>query len=258
MRKSLLPLILGASLAAMSPASAQTDLGKILSGVAQSLVTQELDKRAFADAQKANTVSAYRSYLSQFPNGAYRVNAEQELAKLGKPVDPVRDPPAGNAGSAAAAEAALGLTRSQRIGIQQQLTSIGYPTGVADGLWGQNTRTAISRWQKANRLSSTGYLTSRQVALIAQQAGSTAGTGGPPATIANDQLEERLLGLTYSERREIQIRLTTLGYSTGGTDGVFGQNTRRALANWQRNEGLRASGYITADQIRELRRQTGG
>ena len=30
-----------------------------------------------------------------------------------------------------------------------------------------------------------------------------------------------------------------------------------AIAAWQRDEGLRASGYLTADQIRELRRQTG-
>ena len=48
--------MLGASLAAVAPVSAQTDLGQILSGVAQSLVNQELDKKAYVDAQSANTV----------------------------------------------------------------------------------------------------------------------------------------------------------------------------------------------------------
>ena len=48
---------------------------------------------------------------------------------------------------------------------------MGYPTGVADGLWGSKTRDAISRWQKANKLTVTGYVTARQVKLIAQQAG---------------------------------------------------------------------------------------
>jgi peptidoglycan hydrolase-like protein with peptidoglycan-binding domain len=56
---------------------------------------------------------------------------------------------------------------------------------------------------------------------------------------------------------EVQRRLTRLGYSTGGVDGSFGLNTRRALSAWQRDEGLRATGYMTADQLRELRRQTG-
>ena len=152
----------------------------------------------------------------------------------------------------------FGLTRSQRIGIQQQLTSIGYATGVADGLWGQNTRTAISRWQTANRVSATGYLTPGRSRRSRSKPDPTVGTDPGPTPVANDQLEERLLGLTASERREIQTRLTRLGYSTYGADGVFGSNTRRALATWQRDEGLRASGYITADQVRQLRRQTGG
>ena len=74
----------------------------------------------------------------------------------------------------------------------------------------------------------------------------------------DDLVEERLLSLTYTERREVQSRLTLLGYSTWGVDGVFGRTTRRALAAWQRDEGLRASGYFTADQVRAMRRQTGG
>lgn len=264
MRYTTLPILLAASLVVAAPAHAQDDFGKTVTGIAQSLLKQELDRRAYAQAQSLNSVSGYRNYLVQYPTGIYRANAEQALAKLGAPVYPNLPavqpprPPFGGTQSAAVVEASIGLTRTQRILIQKQMTKIGYPTGVADGLWGANTRTAIARWQSANKLSATGYLTTQQVRLIAQQAGPTVGPDptGPPAS--DDPVVERLLGLTYAERREVQSRLTTLGYSTNGTDGVFGAGTRRALASWQRDTGLRATGYLTGDQLRALRRDTGG
>jgi peptidoglycan hydrolase-like protein with peptidoglycan-binding domain len=258
MRNMTLPILLAASLAATAPASAQTDFGDIVSGVAQSLLEQELDRNAYIEAQNRNTVEGYRTYLAQFPKGAYRGNARQALAKLGASAEPGNPPPVGGGSqSAAAVEASIGLSRTQRIQIQKQLTSVGYSTGVADGLWGSRTRSAITRWQTANKLAATGYVTARQVRLIAEQAGPGVGTdpGGPVA--GDDQVEERLLGLTYEERREVQRLLTQLGYNTWGADGVFGRNTRAALATWQRDEGLRVSGYLTADQLRELRRQRG-
>ena len=259
MRKTTLPILLAASLAVAAPVYAETDFGKIVSGIAQSLIDQELDRTAYLEAQRLNTVSAYRNYLAKFPKGAFRVNAEQALAKLGASVNPGNPPPTGGGNqSAASVEASIGLSRTQRIQIQKQLTAVGYSTGVADGLWGANTRSAIIRWQTANRLSATGYVTAQQVRLIAQQAGSSAGSDTGGTVTGDDPVEERLLSLTYGERREVQRRLTLLGYSTGGVDGGFGPSTRRALASWQRDEGLRASGYLTADQLRALRRQTGG
>lgn len=258
MRKTTLPILLATSLAVATPLFAQTDFNDFISGLAQSLVTQEADRTAYLEAQRQNTVSAYRNYLTKFPKGAYRTSAQQNLAKLGvavRPVDPL--PGEGVAQSAAAREAAIGLSRTSRIRIQKQLTALGYDTGFPDGLWGANTRRALARWQTANKFPANGYITVPQVKMITAQSGPAVGTDNGGAT-ADDPIEERLLGLTYSERREVQRRLTSLGYATGGVDGSFGQNTRRALAQWQRDEGVRVSGYLTADQLRLLRRQTGG
>lgn len=259
MRKTTLPILLAAAIAFSAPAYAESDLGKIVTDLAQSLISQEADRTAYLEAQRRNTINAYRDYLTKFPKGAYRVNAQQALVKLGASVNPDNPPPIDSGTqSAASVEASIGLSRTQRILIQKQLTSIGYSTGVADGLWGANTRQAISRWQTANKVPVSGYVTAQQVKLIALQAGSSVGTE-PDGTVAGDDLiEERLLSLTYDERREVQRRLTLLGYNTRGVDGSFGANTRRALASWQRDEGLRASGYMTADQLRTLRQQTGG
>lgn len=242
------------------PAHAQ-NLGDIISGVAGAVINQELDRNTFAAAQQQNTIAAYRNYLTRFPSGAYRQNAELAIAALTAaaapatpaPVTPAPITPAPT--TAAGVEAALGLTRTDRILLQQQLTSLGYDAGVADGLWGRNTRNAISRWQSANKFTGSGYVTSEQVQLIRRQAGGV--TVPPAGGTADDQMEERLLGLTLAERRDVQRGLTALGYSTRGTDGVFGTNTRRAISAWQAAKGERQSGYLTADQLRALRVEAG-
>ena len=257
MQKLAAAALLAASVGIAAPASAQTDFGDIVSGMAKSLIAQELDQNAFREAQRVNTVAAYRNYLQRFPNGTQKANAEASIRRLGAAVGtPAPDPAPVVGTSAASIEASIGLTRSERSTIQTQLTSLGYSSGVADGLWGSNTRAAIGRWQTANKLSATGYMTASQVRLIQQQAGSVPSTQPDLPDLNDDPVEERLLSLTSSERREVQRSLTQLGYNTRGIDGAFGQNTRRALSAWQRDEGLRASGYITADQLRELRRQT--
>jgi peptidoglycan hydrolase-like protein with peptidoglycan-binding domain len=179
----------------------------------------------------------------------------QALMGSGTVVVPPGNPPPDGTLTAAETEAQLGLTRSQRITIQSQLTKIGYNTGVADGLWGSRTRGAIAAWQKANKQRETGYVTGPQVQLIARQAGTVA----PPPTdgTTNAALEESLLGLTVSEKIALQRGLTRLGYSTYGADGVFGRNTRAAIAAWQRDEGVTVTGYLTADQVRQIRVDTG-
>jgi peptidoglycan hydrolase-like protein with peptidoglycan-binding domain len=351
MRTFPLTLILatgfGLSAPLTAPVQAQ-DLGEVVSGIAESLLAQELDKQAYIAAQEANTVNAYRGYLQQYPRGVYRANAERALARLGAPVEgtvapPVSAPPpvdgvtpspqqveaqlgitrsqrvavqreltrlgystggadgvwgrntrsaivgwqrgTGYTGTGyltemqlrtllgggsvvtpvepepevadtpARVEAALGLTRAQRIAIQGQLTKLGHDAGVADGLWGSRTRMAISGWQRANRQTETGYVTAAQVRLLAEQAGPVAGPAEPTEDAA---LEERLLGLSLAERVDLQRRLTRLGYSTYGADGVFGRNTRTAISGWQRDEALAVTGYLTADQVRLIRVQTGG
>lgn len=252
MRHVTLPLLLATTFATASPVWAQTDLGDVVSGIAQSLIAQEADRNAYIVAQQANTARGYRTYLANHPKGAYRGNAERALAKLGAVVTPEVPLPGSNVQTAASVEAQLGLTRTQRIRIQQQLTLLGYPTGVADGLWGAKTRAALRLWQKSAEQTVTGYVTARQVRLIAEQAGATTPPAPEGPSQAEDIVEERLLSLNLDERREVQRRLTALGYRTYGIDGSFGRNTRQALTAWQRDEGLRASGYLTADQFRLL------
>lgn len=330
MRTFTLPLILAATLGLAAPASAQ-NFEDVIGGIANTLLQQELDRNAYIAAQEADTISAYRNYLAKFPKGAYRANAERALARLGAPVEgsteaaalaearlgitfsqkvavqreltrlgyrtygadgvwgrntrtaiatwqrdrgdkvtgyvtraqlkvllrgTVVTPPDEDGMTPAEIEASLRLTRSQRTEIQRQLAALGYDVGVADGLWGSRTRGALRAWQKANRKSQTGYVTAAQVKLIAAQAGKVSPAPGDDQ--AEAALEERLLSLTLAERADLQRRLTRLGYDTLRTDGTFGPGTRRAIAAWQADEGETATGYVTADQVRLIRVETGG
>ncbi len=68
----------------------------------------------------------------------------------------------------ASVEEGLGLSRSQRIAVQEALSRIGYQLGVADGAFGPMTRKAISAWQQASRQTPTGYLTAEQAAMLSR------------------------------------------------------------------------------------------
>ncbi len=205
-----------------------------------------------------NTRSAIAGWQRDRGDAAtgYVTEAQVRLLLRGAVVTPPDDGTTAGTLSAAQTEAGLRLTRTQRVTIQRQLSDLGYDAGVADGLWGSRTRTAIKGWQQANRRAATGYVTSAQVRLIAQQAGSAA----PPADeeVNGAALEERLLGLTLDERVDVQRRLRRLGYDPLRTDGTFGAGTRRAIGAWQADEGVEVTGYLTADQVRLIRVETGG
>ena len=63
---------------------------------------------------------------------------------------------------------------------------------------------------------------------------------------------EAALRLGQPDRQKIQVALTSLGFDTRGTDGMFGARSRETIAAWQRSRGHPATGYLTAAQQRAL------
>ncbi|MEZ5793043.1 MAG: lytic murein transglycosylase [Defluviimonas sp.] len=59
--------------------------------------------------------------------------------------------------------------------------------------------------------------------------------------------------LVLAEREELQRRLTSAGFSTGGIDGKIGPNTIAAIRAFQRARGLVPDGYASLDILRRLR-----
>ncbi len=249
MRTFTLPMILAATVAFATPVASQ-DLGDVIGGIAQGLIQQELDRTAYIAAQDANTESAYRDYLAKFPKGQFRGNAEKALARLGAPVD-------GTAASDAQAEARLGITVSQRVSIQRELTRLGYNTFGADGAWGRNTRNAIATWQRDRGEKVTGYVTEVQLRALLRGVVVTPPTEPPPAGTLTAVQTEAALRLTRTQRTEIQKQLTALGYDAGVADGLWGSRTRVAIKAWQKANRREQTGYVTSAQVKLLATQAG-
>ena len=66
---------------------------------------------------------------------------------------------------------------------------------------------------------------------------------------------EAALRLGPLDRQRIQVALTSVGFATGGVDGVFGARSREMIGDWQKKAGHAATGYLTQDQLTALLRE---
>ena len=122
------------------------------------------DRQAFDTAREKNTIAAYRKYLREFPDGAFAGVANLRLAQL------IRD--RGNSGeiqAARAVEERMGLVPITRRLIESQLAAKGFEPGSVDGVFDDQTRRAIRRFQRGAGLAVTGYL--NQVSVVRIMAG---------------------------------------------------------------------------------------
>ena len=66
---------------------------------------------------------------------------------------------------------------------------------------------------------------------------------------------EAALGLSRSDRGEVQQNLAILGFNPGGIDGLLGPGSRRAIRTWQVDRGFEPTGYLNKGQLDLLRLQ---
>ncbi len=134
---------------------------------------RQLELAMWQAADKSGQAGDYQEYLKKYPNGQFAGLARNRLEALkNKPAgstntaaaDPGRSVDQGqNRPAEEAAELQIGLTQSDRSGIQRRLTLIGFDTRGVDGAFGPGTRNAISRWQTANSFTpASGYLNATQ------------------------------------------------------------------------------------------------
>jgi hypothetical protein len=81
----------------------------------------------------------------------------------------------------------------------------------------------------------------------------TTGVGIDPSTFSDEasQTTEDQLSLDRSQRRDVQRRLTSLGFDTK-VSGKFDDNTRAVITRWQAARGYPKSGYLNALQHKAL------
>ena len=71
------------------------------------------------------------------------------------------------------------------------------------------------------------------------------------ATSEATQQTEEQIGLTKAKRRNVQRRLTRLGFETK-VNGTFDESTRAAISRWQEESGYPSTGFLNAGQHKAL------
>lgn len=66
---------------------------------------------------------------------------------------------------------------------------------------------------------------------------------------------ENGLRLSVTDRQHIQIALTSVGFDTRGSDGVFGPRSREMITGWQKARNLAPTGFLSLSQQQALLRE---
>lgn len=129
--------------------------------------------------------------------------------------------------------------------IQHRLTALipGAPVDV-DGVFGTATRAALEAFQRLRGLRVDG--------ICGPQTWNTLVEAG--FRLGDRFLYHRTPMLRGDDVAELQQRLCSLGFDTGRVDGIFGDDTVRALGEFQRNAGLPVDGIVGGATLHELLR----
>ena len=120
--------------------------------------------------------------------------------------------------------------------VQQKLKNLGYYNDNADGIFGQNTKNAVIKFQKAKGLTADG--------IVGNATLSALGLGSNDATLRQ--------GDQGTKVKQVQQKLKQWGYYTGNADGIFGEDTKKAVIKFQKNNDLPADGIVGAKTFAAL------
>ena len=132
--------------------------------------------------------------------------------------------------------------------VQRELTNRNYGPLVADGVPGLVTRAAIMAFEHDSRLPLTGEATEKLLSRL------LLGFSG-----ASDPADEASAGRVRSAAAEVVMRtvqqsLAALGYQAGRIDGRAGDDTDRAIREFESDQGLPLTGRISAEVFGRLGR----
>jgi N-acetylmuramoyl-L-alanine amidase len=129
--------------------------------------------------------------------------------------------------------------------VQQRLGALGFSVGIDPaGSFLAGTRAAVEAFQHRRGLRVDGVCGSQTWSALVE-AGRRLG---------DRFLYRRTPMLRGDDVAELQQRLSALGFDSGRVDGIFGDTTSSALAEFQRNAGLPVDGIAGGSTVSELLR----
>jgi len=127
--------------------------------------------------------------------------------------------------------------------IQRELKQRSYGPLPVDGFLRPATRAAIMAFEFDRGLPLTGEATPRTLKLILLGTPARSGVAGA-SKVGSIHAEEII--------RSVQISLMTRGYEIGAADGRLGEDTMKAIRDFEMDRGLVPKGRISADLLARL------
>ncbi|MCL2606156.1 MAG: peptidoglycan-binding protein [Coriobacteriia bacterium] len=128
--------------------------------------------------------------------------------------------------------------------IQRRLRILGYKIGSEDssGVFLDDTLAAVTAFQRAHGIEPTGSVGPRTWSTLVD---------------STFELGDRMLYLRMpyfhgADVVQLQRALDSLGFVTGGADGIFGANTERAVTEFQQNYDINSDGLVGNNTLRAL------
>jgi N-acetylmuramoyl-L-alanine amidase len=138
----------------------------------------------------------------------------------------------------------LGATGEEVRDLHRRLAAAGHRVATNPTHFTAETAAGVAQFQTAHGLDPTGICDEPTWSALVE---------------ASYRLGDRALYHTRPMLRgddiaDLQLRLGSLGFDAGRADGIFGPETERAVADFQRNAGLTSDGVAGVLTIEELRR----
>lgn len=138
--------------------------------------------------------------------------------------------------------------------LQEKLIQLGYLTGSADGVYGNNTVSAVKAFQKNMGLTADGEAGASTLAALNSAIATPVPTASPTPVPTQAPSVTGVLkkGARGDEVISLQKNLISLGFLSGSADGIYGNNTVAAVKAFQRSQGLTADGTAGASTLAAL------
>lgn len=200
-------------------------------------------RKSSAEATRSKSTGTLRHEAS-----TYRAD-DRRVVNAGPHVDVKANNGEGPAPAAAhppTSTSAQDVTRA----IQRELKERGYEAGVADGQPGLMTRAAIMAYEHDRSMTLTGEPTAP---LLKQILLNTMPVSSSPRQGASQEQSMQATQVI----RTVQQSLMTLGYLPGKVDGRMGDDTVRAIREFELDQGLHETGRVSGQLVARLSRLAG-
>lgn len=136
--------------------------------------------------------------------------------------------------------------------VQARLHQLGYYGGPVDGVWGADTRAAVEHFQASRHLAVTGQLNQATVTAMGLDPDRLLARGYEPRPAPPPPTHAAAPRIGPETTRAVQEQLRRVGLYHGPIDGVWGHNTRTALAEFQRERQLPVTGEPSRETLAAL------